>query len=415
MIPTPNTMQLHRSGCYQVGDYTTYSKLEAVEVSARTKTPLKWYFHDWIYDNIDWTKDPPGDIVSYYGERARQLRDKYDYVVLMFSGGADSTNVLQMFVHHNIFIDEIITITVLDGTPNSTTSEVNAEAVHTAKPMLDLLVKNNPTYAQTKITLLDLGRKVSPLLNSFNGFDYWYQDTNYWYNPWGRLQANIYDLEPRLKNIAETKEVCVVFGCDKPGVKVIDNKFHFEFRDTSVTSVHSSPRHQWRAIKGQNVEFFYWTPDFPQLVVKQAHTVVNYARNVRPEWIDDFFVKSWDGRSDLGELASPNYKYLLTWTRDGQGYHLTDHGLHRLIYPFWNPYQLVTPQAPSIVFGSKDDWLWRSNVENAVPKWYRWGFMWMRQHVKSISPDMWFEYPYERNRRYNGGVKQILKHYPLEK
>jgi len=43
-----------------------------------------------------------------YALRARQLREKYDYLVLYFSGGADSTNILKTFIDNNIFLDEIV-------------------------------------------------------------------------------------------------------------------------------------------------------------------------------------------------------------------------------------------------------------------------------------------------------------------
>jgi hypothetical protein len=74
----------------------------------------------------------------------------------------------------------------------------------------------------------------------------------------------------------------------------------------------------------------------------------------------------------------------------------------------------VTPKPTSAVFGSKDTWLWYSNVEKAIPQWYGMGVVWLRQHVKSLDPNAWFEFPYDPTKsRYSGGLSLTFKNYAL--
>ena len=42
--------------------------------------------------------------------RIKNLRDKYSYIRLWFSGGKDSTLALQTAIKNNVFIDEIVVI-----------------------------------------------------------------------------------------------------------------------------------------------------------------------------------------------------------------------------------------------------------------------------------------------------------------
>ena len=72
--------------------------------------------------------------------RTRQLAQRYDKIILAFSGGTDSITVYNSFVRQNIFIDEIII---------SYSPYTEAHPVATA----DWLIKNHQDK-RTKITVL---------------------------------------------------------------------------------------------------------------------------------------------------------------------------------------------------------------------------------------------------------------------
>jgi hypothetical protein len=98
-----------RLGYYLVGEKKFYNKTLALLESYRTTRldPI-WVFNNDVYSSIDWSIPITEDLSSIYRRRAQQLREQYDYLVLYFSGGADSINILHAFIDNNIFLDEIV-------------------------------------------------------------------------------------------------------------------------------------------------------------------------------------------------------------------------------------------------------------------------------------------------------------------
>lgn len=403
-------------GFYTVGDYKTYSKLEAVEASASKKIPFKWDFNNAVFDRYDWTIDPPGSLEFWYEQRARQLRDTYDYIVLLYSGGADSTNVLKAFMDNNIFVDEIATFFIYDGTSATKRDEANEEAFYTAIPTVEKLLQSNPLFANTKHRLIDGGKYESTFLKNTNQFDYWYAESNYMYCPYGRVMGNLREICPEYKDLAAKQSVCILWAYDKPRLTIQNNKYHLEFTEGGMSSL-VPPIKQMMNLSQEYDEMFYWSPDMPQLLAKQGHTLMNYVKNVMPTDIDNFHLKPWDYKNPKVLRLLPTSGFSFKWVKDEVGYELTEHGLHKLIYKNWNPYTLVTPKPTSAYFGPKDDWLWSSNVEGSVPRWYKTGTAWMRNHIKKIAPDAWFEMPYDPKleRRWSGGTQFCRNSYCLEK
>ena len=41
-------------GYYSIGDYCTYSKLEAIELHQKLNMHPKWHFNDCVFGNFDW-------------------------------------------------------------------------------------------------------------------------------------------------------------------------------------------------------------------------------------------------------------------------------------------------------------------------------------------------------------------------
>ena len=59
------------------------------------------------FDNYTWSIEPTPSLKEIMKQRALQLRDTYAYLKLWFSGGGDSTTVLNTFIENNIHLDEI--------------------------------------------------------------------------------------------------------------------------------------------------------------------------------------------------------------------------------------------------------------------------------------------------------------------
>ena len=85
---------------------------------AKTGIHPHWDFNESVFSSYDWTVEPNESIADLYRQRAQQLRDKYDYIVLMFSGGADSTTVLRSFLDNDIKLDEAVSYMSYDATGN---------------------------------------------------------------------------------------------------------------------------------------------------------------------------------------------------------------------------------------------------------------------------------------------------------
>src|SRR5260221_13572359 len=68
---------------------------------------ISLWFHDESYAQFDWAQEPLVSLDTLYKMRAKQIRDENEYLILLYSGGADSHQILDTFLKHNIFIDEV--------------------------------------------------------------------------------------------------------------------------------------------------------------------------------------------------------------------------------------------------------------------------------------------------------------------
>ena len=92
-------------GFYKSDGVKFYSKYEAMCLGTPSKTT--WHYNDQLFSSFDWKKPSMMPLSELYRRRAEQLRNDYDYLILMYSGGADSENILDTFVTNNIHLDEV--------------------------------------------------------------------------------------------------------------------------------------------------------------------------------------------------------------------------------------------------------------------------------------------------------------------
>jgi len=367
-------------GFYEIGAYKTYSKIEAIEISARTGIDLHWNFNDSVFRAFDWTVEPPGDLAFWYRERAQQIREHYDYVVLMYSGGADSWNMLQAFVDNNIFVDEIAHYIVHQGTSASLDDEFNLEVKVTSYPAVKQLIETNPTYHNTKHRVLDGGEHVIQRLSSGNLNDYFYQEANSLFSVWGTTFADMRDTLPDYQQLVDKKKsVCFVWGYEKP--KLVQNakgKTMLQFSENAAAML-AKPRRQLENTQGKFDEAFYWSPDLPELISKQAHLIKKYVQNCDVSQVDGFYLKQNDNIS---------YEYNISFFRNQKKYELTNHAVHRIIYPGWDVSTISCGKPSSPLMSFKDAW-WLK--DHHYSSWYTKGLVSLRQHIKRIHPQWWVE------------------------
>ena len=69
---------------------------------------VSFYYNDHVFDKFDWGIPVDISLDRLYTFRAQQLRDKYKKLILSFSGGTDSIQVLNTFLKNRIHLDEIV-------------------------------------------------------------------------------------------------------------------------------------------------------------------------------------------------------------------------------------------------------------------------------------------------------------------
>ena len=95
-----------KAGFYEYNGKYYINKFQALEAAGTDY--VTWHFNDEEFGKFDWSKEPDDDLYDMYAQRAWQLRQKYDKIVIYFSGGIDSLTVLRTFVNNSIPIDAVV-------------------------------------------------------------------------------------------------------------------------------------------------------------------------------------------------------------------------------------------------------------------------------------------------------------------
>lgn len=252
-------------GIYEVGNLQYLNKTDALIEATRTGQDVHWNFHDQVYSSCDWTKRPAGTLTELYRQRAQQIRDKYDYIVVHFSGGADSWTVLNSFLSNGIHVDEVFSRWAMaerkykDATPTDR-REINlsSEYEFAALPVLKEIEKK---YPQTHVYIDDYS-------------DAYTVDVDETTLQHGNLYTTLGTFHrfsrksPREQAAADKgKRVAVVYGFDKIQYCTIDNVVYAYFVDR-FGGTDTDP--------ARNVEAFYWSPELPAIPIMQAHDMKSY-------------------------------------------------------------------------------------------------------------------------------------------
>jgi hypothetical protein len=99
------TVVNHATGTEQI--FT--NKLEAIcaqRLLPHATIYFNWYEH--LFSQFDFHCEPTEPYTELVRQRAQELRDRYGYIRLWFSGGSDSVSALNAFINNGIHLDEII-------------------------------------------------------------------------------------------------------------------------------------------------------------------------------------------------------------------------------------------------------------------------------------------------------------------
>lgn len=255
-------------GVYTVNGKQFTDKIEAILEASQTNAKITWDFHQDRFRKLDWWKEPELSLGQLYKIRAQQIRDEYDYVAIMFSGGADSTNVLHSFLSNNIYVDEIIAGVPLSGLRDFKTvadkrSDNNAsEWLLTTMPYLHEVSMSHPNI---KISINDFFETMLEFKT-----DEWIYQSSDFVHPTTSARYKL-DKLTHLKALADQgKKIALVYGIEKPQVNMYEGKFVCSIFDMSV----NVPRQPFDIFyPNVDITLFYSAPDMPQILAKAAHEV----------------------------------------------------------------------------------------------------------------------------------------------
>lgn len=272
-------MNINKHGFWSVSNIVYSTKLAAVKAATDLNKPqeLYFHFHDRVWMSYNRTNLGRKSLPYLYKERAEQLRDRYDYLVLHYSGGSDSHNILQTFIRNNIKLDEITVRwpkPLIDGKfykPNNTDFSAKnspSEWDYAIKPELEKLRVTNPDI---KINLVDFTDQFSNSNFNTKVIEDRILNLNMTRGALGSVAMRL-SIDAELKlSTAKRKNVGHIFGIEKPMLYIRDNKLYFYFTDTPLDSILMSS-----ATEENRTESFYWAPDYPELTFEQAYQVGLY-------------------------------------------------------------------------------------------------------------------------------------------
>jgi hypothetical protein len=341
-------------GYYTIDGIKTYSKYELMEIYNKRPQAFSWHFNDEIYRSYDWTVEPSATLDDLYKARAEELRDKYDYIVLMYSGGHDSANILWSFLDNNIHVDELCTF-------YSKEDKVSLQYQEVENYTFDKLNLIQEAHPEIKIRRLDLSDQY---------FE-WHKiakdaDVDYEYFHGNTCNANLLirntlpDIVKDYRDLIDSgKKVAFVWGVDKPIVKFTEQgRWVVVFTDAIIHGNVGPYISMTKNNKGTH-ELFYWSATSPVIVIKQAHLI-------KQKFLDNEKLKNLPCKID--------------WGQQPKGVDITD-----VIYPrnfkFSEEFYLVKPTFHYL--GSRDWWWFNSNCD-AAKQWQK-----MMQSIKNSASSFW--------------------------
>lgn len=280
-----------------------YNKLECILHCKNFNLEFSWCFNNDYFDLIDWSVDPKSTIKDLYAERAREIRNKYDYLVLHLSGGYDSGNILQTFAINDIKLDEIIargpfSDSVMDPkvrTAANTYAEIGLVAVPIAKIFKEQYQPDlKITVVETKQLAVDIMKNNTAWFEGYNDLD-----------PGMFFRATPNCLDQRYMNMMDKGQtVAHITGIEKPKFFRQNNSLNLIFDDESLN------RHN--PLRNNNnlnfIEHFYWAPSTGNLVCKQGHLILQALNNLPNSKLHaDKLLTDWGTRDIQDWIANVIY------------------------------------------------------------------------------------------------------------
>lgn len=169
------------------------------------------------YKDFDFSKEPKQSFYDLLVQEAKTIREKYPKIRLWYSGGCDSSLILDVFTRNNIHLDEI-------HLAKSGIKEADFEFDAFALPFLNKLKLTN-----TKIVIHE------PTIKDYYKF---YENKN-WVEDFAKVHPQNFQYHFRLHYINEVNSLygddfINIRGKEKPNVMYINGKYYTYFLDGDI-------------------------------------------------------------------------------------------------------------------------------------------------------------------------------------
>lgn len=234
------------------GDQIARSRYDAMcKLSAGL--PTRFYFYEKEWAAADWTKPTSVSFDTLMRNRAKEIREKNDFVRISYSGGADSHTVLTAFRDAGVAPDEISFWTMLGE--YKTIFNSNFEINRSVIPYLDVIQSWFPK-AKIKHINVDYARfKALKMLKPDHAFFEIATGVRSFTTAASIATFDDFDIGPNTITIS---------GGDKPRLDYINGNWYAWMTD--IGSMHS-----W----GNTVDAFFQSSD-PTIYIKQCHAMKDY-------------------------------------------------------------------------------------------------------------------------------------------
>jgi len=343
-----------QNGYYQVGSKIFAHKIYALQEASQSQQTIDWNFNKSIFDKFDWRKPLGINLLELYRIRAEQIRNKYRYIIAMWSGGGDSTTMVEAFCDNGIHLDEVVCVWPITQSQNLYTpnpldrsgENMPSEWDFSIKPQIEKLKKK---YPNLKITIIDqdlaekeeyrddtvriVGKHSYLAIQKGRHIDRLIQQRQETY---GHGVATIWGISP--VDVIKTDNWLSMYFCDQVMGQCMTS-------DYTLSGVH------------RKIEYFYWSPEFPELIREQAHVLLNDL-NVNPH--HRAYIYHYKLQKDGSFLCQHSADYEITrqWKKS-------------LIYPNYprNQFQ-VAKQIDSHHFSTWETWFHRqSHAQEFLDPW----------------------------------------------
>jgi len=322
-------------GFYTVAGQVFYSKPEALIAATKTGHFPQWNFNRQVFDALNWMHEPQTDLRTLYRLRAQQLRQTYDWIRVEASGGGDSTTAVLSFLNNGIHLDEVVFRYPKTGEKDVHNDPFNTKCENTlsewefaARPLLQWIATHHP---QTQITVHD----YSETMLQSNADETWVFNSKDFFQPGHAFKHDNISLIDHRKHADTGKQICVLYGIDKPKICIRDGKWYVYFMDLQA-NFSNSVVYEYSNITN---EYFYWTPDLPEIVHKQAH-----------------IIKNWFGLPNNQFL-----QYLVRWPNHSIANRTAYEAMVKpLLYPDYDPATFQVAKPTNSFYNEMDYWFYKN-------------------------------------------------------